>query len=166
MKCDEARPICFNCASAGRHCLGYNDLVDVRQHSSSLEADLPRELSVTLVQTEPERRALEFYCVYTSVHIAGSIDDHAFWRQHVVQRAHVDLGIRHAIIALASFYEEFESGSTASCNTFALEQYNRAIREHASFFKKKHGPATVEAYLTCLVFVCIEVCLHPLWDSV
>jgi hypothetical protein len=93
--------------------------------------------------------------VRTSLHLAGS-DDHGFWRELVIQQTYVDTGIRHAIIALASFYEDFESD--VENRVFALQQYNLAIRKHSDVFKNGNASAAVEAYLPCLVFVCIEVC--------
>ncbi|OKL56094.1 hypothetical protein UA08_08787 [Talaromyces atroroseus] len=152
VKCDEAKPACHNCCSTGRQCLGYSH--DNSQLLQASQGELLRQISASLGGTQRERRAFEFYCVRTSPRLTGS-DDHAFWGQLVIQRAYVDTGIRHAIIALASFYEDFESGAE-NC-VFALEQYNLAIRKHFDSFKSENGPATVEVYVSCLVFVCIEM---------
>lgn len=159
MKCDEAKPNCYRCTSNGRKCLGYNASPEVSDKHTSPE--LRKDISISFAGTDAERRAFGFYYARTSWCVAGS-QDHDFWRDLIPKRVHVDVGIRHAVLALASFYEDFESGADhrGSDNTFALKQYNLAIKEHVDLFHRESGPATAEAYLPCLVFVCIEV-IYP-----
>lgn len=113
---------------------------------------------MSCVRTDKERRAFEFYYDRTSVGLACP-REHDFWRVIVMQRVQVDAGVRHAVLALASLHEDFENNPVGgkSENTFALRQYNLAIREHLHRVAQEKGLGTIEAYLPCLLFVLIEV---------
>lgn len=110
--------------------------------------------------TDAEKHAFEYYRARTSSHLAG-IQDHEFWERFILQRAQVDAGVRHAIIALASFHEDFERGvieDVSSKEQFGLKQYNLAIKEQMNLAKSGNNASPEpEAYLPCIVFVTIEV---------
>lgn len=110
--------------------------------------------------TDAEQHAFEYYRARTSAQLAG-IQDHDFWDRLILQRAQVDAGVRHAIIALASFHENFERGAidnVGSNEQFGLKQYNLAIKEQMNLAKSGNNTSPEpEAYLPCIVFVTIEV---------
>lgn len=164
IKCDEAKPICHNCTSAARQCLGYsNDSpaeLPFSDQSHTSIVHLHQDVSAPFTSTDAEQHAFEYYRARTSSHLAG-IQDHEFWERLILQRAQVDAGVRHAILALASFHEDFERdgiGSVRSNESFGLKQYNLAIKEQMSLAKNGNQTSIEpEAYLPCIVFVCIEV---------
>lgn len=164
VKCDEAKPICHNCTTAGRQCLGYNDesLSESSSKPQSHTSVVPLHMSITAPFniTDAEQHAFEYYFARTSSHLAG-IHDQEFWERLILQRAQVDAGVRHAILALASFHEDFERGVVedfSSKEQFGLKQYNLAIKEQMNLVKNRNNTfAEPDAYLPCIVFVTIEV---------
>ena len=118
-------------------------------------------ISAPFAITDAEQHAFEYYRARTSAHLAG-IQDHEFWERLILQRAQVDAGVRHAIIALASFHEDFERGvieDVSSKEQFGLKQYNLAIKEQMNLVNSGNNTSPEpEAYLPCIVFVTIEVC--------
>ncbi|EEA28512.1 conserved hypothetical protein [Talaromyces marneffei ATCC 18224] len=162
VKCDEAKPVCHNCTVAARQCLGYNNYSSAQsllQSESHTSVHLNQVVSAPFTITDAEQHAFEYYRARTSSHLSG-IQDHEFWERLLLQRAQIDAGVRHAIIALASFHEDFERGmieNVRSKEQFGLKQYNLAIREQMSLATNGNkNPAEPEAYLPCIVFVTIE----------
>ncbi|EED22968.1 conserved hypothetical protein [Talaromyces stipitatus ATCC 10500] len=162
IKCDEGKPFCNNCTSVNRQCLGYSHSDSLsgssrknQVHSTTSVARLDRDISPALNSTDAEQRAFEYYRSRTSSHLAG-IQDQEIWERLILQRARVDPGVRHAIIALASFHEDFERGGferVKSNEVFGLKQYNLAIKEQINLVTNRNGRAEPEAYLPCIVFM-------------
>uniref|UniRef100_A0A093Y0Y5 Uncharacterized protein n=1 Tax=Talaromyces marneffei PM1 TaxID=1077442 RepID=A0A093Y0Y5_TALMA len=141
---------------------GYNNYSSAQsllQSESHTSVHLNQVVSAPFTITDAEQHAFEYYRARTSSHLSG-IQDHEFWERLLLQRAQIDAGVRHAIIALASFHEDFERGmieNVRSKEQFGLKQYNLAIREQMSLATNGNkNPAEPEAYLPCIVFVTIE----------
>jgi len=125
--------------------------------------------SMSFQGTSTERRAFAFFYQRTSTQLNG-FDDHTFWEGTVLQVAHIDVGVRHALIALAYLHEDFENGAVHRKveNTSVLKHYNLAIRNHLNLVANHEQASAAEAYkylIPCLIFIVIEVlpsCERPL----
>ena len=105
-----------------------------------------------------ERRAVSFFRERTGPQLAGFYECE-FWSRIILQAAHADDGLRHALVALAAVHEDYEGGSTVGGNnaSFALQQYNLAIGKNLEILTSGDGP-TLDKYMApCIVFVCIEM---------
>lgn len=169
MKCDEARPACQRCVSTDRRCPGYDDdslpvVLDPRVDRPTTRATrriLPRSPSVNVFESEQEFGAFNFFRDTTSPQISG-FNPRIFWNRLVLQAAHEDAGVRHALIALASTHECFgqKVKPRLEIEEFILGQYNQAINHHVRAFTQSGNPANADAYLvSCILFICIEVIL-------
>lgn len=78
------------------------------------------------------------------------------WNVHVLQLAHSENSIRHALLALSAYHELYINGKGgAGDGTFALINYNLAIRGILKPGAKPH-PLYVQL-ISCLIFICVEV---------
>lgn len=106
-----------------------------------------------------EGRAFSYFHQRVSSQLSGFRDDE-FWLRLVVPIATTDAGVRNALIALSSLHEDFVNGGVSYGhieNTFALQQYNKAIKKHLSDIGRCVQPCRIEEYLVpCLIFICIE----------
>ena len=166
VKCDEARPACKNCTSTGRTCDGYatsNSATFEKPSSIILHEPINRDLSLYAEASPRETRAFFFYFHQTGPQFSVGFDDSQFWEQLVPQSAFVKQGIWHALTALASCHEDFQKRDRGNVQNrrFTLCQYNKAI---SKFVSSEEGPyqADPDVYhlLSCLIFICIEVCVY------
>ena len=88
----------------------------------------------TVLGDAAERRSFHFFRSRTAPQLAGYfVSD--FWECLVPLFTHIQPAIRHAVIALASLQERFESNDDSILSSnydmaqggFSLKQYNRAI---------------------------------------
>ena len=103
-----------------------------------------------------ELRSLLYFRERTASQI-DSFFPSAFWGVLVPQIAHREPSIRHALVALSDFHEQFmlPSGSNGERPYFGLRQYNLAIRE---LLDPRAPPKTpLVSLLCCLLFITIEV---------
>ena len=80
-----------------------------------------------------------------------------FWSKLVLQVAHTEPSVRHAVFALSYFHERYRSGNRliGSGSDFGLKQYNLAIR---TLLGAPEGPNHLCARaICCVVFIIIEV---------
>lgn len=79
-----------------------------------------------------------------------------FWETLVLRAAHHEPAVRHGLIALGSLHEHqaLRPGDHA---TFALEQYNFAIRGLLSPSSENGRPSADICLITCVLFICFEV---------
>ncbi len=138
MKCDETRPSCQRCLTAGWACEYLPDDKDNMVKSNSrITKFLPKPTS-----NESPESALSEY--------SGSIQDYryfsffraktapllscysieGFWKCDVLQASHAEPAVKHALLAIAASHElvlkENSSDQTAS-RSFSLHHYNQAI---------------------------------------
>lgn len=143
--------------STGRKCDGYpTETCSWRQSPESKQpvAVMPK---ANLFRTEHEMRSYQFFHERTLSQIT-SLAHNDFWSRLVLQAAHTEPTIRHAIVALSEFHRRFLllPGEGASNEPhFALWHYNRAINKvlravdsHDSLYLR---------LICCVVFVSIEV---------
>jgi hypothetical protein len=129
IKCDDLQPTCFKCTSTRRVCDGYNETP-----SNSLPSNINY-----LIETGPflgtnaslqSRRSFAFFVQATCPQLAGFFGSD-FWERLVLQAAHHESAIRHAIVAVGSLHEQFGSQTVKSeaNRTFAFQYYTLAIRD-------------------------------------
>lgn len=157
VKCDERFPLCRNCESTGRTCDGYEFL---RSLGSMSLVRCPPSFPQLTFSNAKEGRAFSYFHQRVSIQLAGFHDDE-FWLRLVIPIAATDSSVRNALIALAALHEDFvEDGSSCGRieNTFALSQYNKAIKRHIDDIREHVQSTCIELYLVpCLIFICIEV---------
>ncbi|KIX07680.1 uncharacterized protein Z518_02334 [Rhinocladiella mackenziei CBS 650.93] len=95
--------------------------------------------------------------------LAGAFDA-SFWTGMALQVARIVSSLRHAMIALASYWENVvvpgsDKRSTFDweCGTFTLQQYTIAISEMRKSLQPAGKPSTVELLMSNLLFVCMEM---------
>lgn len=130
MKCDETKPNCNRCVSAGRVCRS--------SRSPSPQAGDPSEptrqvqyASSDWLATPTEKRSFQFFLTHAGRQLGGFFEGQ-FWSREVLQAAVRYPAIRHLVVALGVTYEGFErSGSGTAAEEdirFALQQCNHSIK--------------------------------------
>lgn len=81
-----------------------------------------------------------------------------FWKSLVLQTAHHEPVVKHALIALGALHEEFQQDDhDGKENSFAIAQYVRAI-ELMVGSKSQNDALNVDvALIACILFICFEV---------
>lgn len=110
-----------------------------------------------------ERRCFDFFLNRTTSQLSGFwVSD--FWGCFILQAAHHQPAIRHAVLALGSLHERFEAGDRSVVSPiwdkgeggFALQQYNQAIQQLIK--PTSEGEQAIDVCLiACLLFACFEV---------
>lgn len=113
--------------------------------------------------SDEERRCFDFFLNRTASQLSGFWDSD-FWGCLILQAAHHQPAIRHAVLALGSLHERFEAGDRSVMSPiwhrgeggFALKQYNQAIQQLIK--PKSVGQQAVDVCLiACMLFACFEV---------
>lgn len=108
----------------------------------------------TTLGSGQETRHLQFFVEKTLLQLQTFFPDE-LWSKYVLQMAYSDDCIRHGLVALASHHESYVSKEDGENNSFALREYNLAIKSltgTAGLQKQPHIHL-----LSCLLFMCIEV---------
>lgn len=117
----------------------------------------------SLFTCERERRGFDFFRQCTIPQLSALFDS-GFWTRLVLQTTHHEPAIRHAAIALGALHECFEESvsnlkfSGQEQNVFAMQQYVKAIGLLVEPIQKRRKQAADVALMTCVLFVCFEVC--------
>jgi hypothetical protein len=104
VKCDQTRPSCMQCMRTGRACDGYASVVE----KSSLAAILATTPSLAIVKTAKEHRSLLYFENRTAIEFSGWYDGE-FWSGLVLQTSSSEACVRHALLALGSLHEAFQT---------------------------------------------------------
>ncbi|KAI9745015.1 MAG: hypothetical protein M1818_001293 [Claussenomyces sp. TS43310] len=107
------------------------------------------------MESDLERRTFHFFCKRT-VGILSGIFNPTFWTRLVLQAAHHEPAIRHAVIALGALHERSEVGSRDESSIFAMQQYGKAIRCLVKPIQEKQKQAADVVLITCVIFVSFE----------
>ncbi|KAK0621013.1 hypothetical protein B0T14DRAFT_522566 [Immersiella caudata] len=142
VKCDEAKPSCNKCTTTGRTCDGYA----TQPYATPLSSGLRLHVS------EAEFRALDFFHRNVASAIAGSLNADLFWTHTVQQASQREPAVRHAVAAISSLYECLGTARSPHRNTFALQQYNRAIAELVTA-----TPDEAVILFVCILMICVEL---------
>lgn len=153
----------FRCTSTGRICDGYpiTDAFRVQVWSISQASEPQKSISV-LTEFGKNVRYLEFYHHCAQPALSSNFDKE-FWSRIVLQMAHSEPAVRHALIALGYLYET-ETGSMKHARSklvadeergVLLVHYNKSIHCLVSSMARSVQNTEV-ALVTCVLFVCIE----------
>ncbi|KAG9234779.1 hypothetical protein BJ875DRAFT_293666 [Amylocarpus encephaloides] len=160
VKCDETRPACLRCVSTDRICDGYPHVQAPRSSHASI-ISLPDiagpALDIEIRASPQSKRSFSYFLQRTRPQLAGFFGSD-FWERLVLQAAHRESAVRHALVAIGSVHELSERQTAASdvSRAFALEQYNLAIRE-LLVAPSQGGERGVDVCLiACILFACLE----------
>ncbi|KAI4112873.1 MAG: hypothetical protein LQ345_006042 [Seirophora villosa] len=110
-----------------------------------------------------ERRSFAFFRLRTIPEISGFFPSD-FWDRLVPLASFYEPALKHAVIALASLHERFENGDESILKSnndiaeggFALQQYNKAIRQLIQPSGKQSKPSLDTSLVACVLFACFE----------
>ena len=105
--------------------------------------------------TPEQTRALQFFFDQTAPQLGNFISDE-LWSRRVLQLAHGDTCMRHALVALSSYHERFVNVAEDGESLYGLQQYNLAIRELVKADAQKLSYLPVQL-VSCAVFISMEV---------
>lgn len=113
--------------------------------------------------THQERQAFDVFRNRVTAQLSGHFDGW-FWKRAVLQASHQEPIIKHATLALSGLAQSvqtkdptrFLSQPDAFEGSFALQHYNRAIKELRSSAQRGHLRLDV-CLITCLLFAAFEV---------
>lgn len=126
VKCDEQRPRCKRCVSAGRTCSGYSSSA-----SPSPASKVDQGMNVWLSSNE-QKRSFDFFLKRAGSRLGGHFNT-PFWSREVLQAALDYPSICHLIVALGASYELYEcNNSDRQQSQFCLQECNRSITKLAS----------------------------------
>jgi hypothetical protein len=101
--------------------------------------------------------------------ISGAFDSD-FWSRLLLQASYHEPCVRHAIIALGALHEQFESGEQLVSelgggnkvdSEFALRQYVKSLGHLLEPVRGGGRQKADVALMTCVLFICFEVCVPP-----
>ncbi|KAJ4985191.1 hypothetical protein SVAN01_09327 [Stagonosporopsis vannaccii] len=152
VKCDEKRPQCLKYVSS------YTSEEYVLTRSD------PSKALATLPDFGNDMHYLEFYYHCVGPKLSGRFDTD-FWSRTILQMAHVEPGVRSALIALGHLSQR-QNGSLQQARRAAVDpndaerrpfwvNYNKAIRHLINHMSKPSFSAEV-GLVICLLFACIE----------
>ena len=188
VKCDEGKPKCHRCESTGRKCDGYGPLfrnkspaerspllTESSSHSNVSSSPTPEFRAPTsLIPATPsingnlgsldESRSLEYFRLRTIPQLSGFLES-KFWSYYVLQMAASEPTIRHAVVAIGSLHERFETGDSSILRSsldkleggFALQQYLQAIGRLIGPLSKQSQQSLDVALTACVLFTCFDV---------
>lgn len=150
----------------GRQCEGYQmearhvASADEAQDSAGYHMNADLELyrpSAVPNQSRTEARYLQYFSEKTVAQLTYFFPDD-LWNVTILQIAQSHPSVRHALSSLSWYHERFVRPTTDLGNeaSFALVQYNLAIK-HVLVEQQPSQPVHV-GIISCLLFVCIEVC--------
>ncbi|KAI3553149.1 C6 zinc finger protein [Colletotrichum abscissum] len=178
VKCDETKPACLRCTKTGRKCDGY---LPASKPGSSNDGSPGSDDSISRLSPavsafadwaggSREQRAFDFYRNFSAPSIFSDGVASTLWKKLVPHFCHAEPAIRHAVLAISSLHETLTLPSTSDpiteeansprmlTNTFAAEQYGKALKCLQEWKPTASSPATVPL-LACLLFICIEFML-------
>lgn len=177
VKCDESRPSCKKCTCTGRVCDGYSTLTFSRRElaaaSQVLAAGrdtsttrpnefglLPRLIADATFSDVLEKRYFQFFRQRT-VTSTNSLVDARFWDRILLQSAHREPAVKHAVLALSSWHQhsepDLDNDTRQKHRLYSEQQHQKALVE-AQALLASAGPQTSPdvVLIACIVFICFE----------
>ncbi|UNI24212.1 hypothetical protein JDV02_009978 [Purpureocillium takamizusanense] len=160
VKCDEGRPGCMRCQSAGKKCQGYQPPpVGYFTWDELLSTTRPRPALAAVPEASSlELRGMSFYRHVVAPSVGGPVKS-TFWTKTVAEVLHREPAARHAIQAISALYEHSSLGLSDGPTVpyedgrRAVTHYNAAIRHLVS----PAGPSSKDTVmLVCILFIYIE----------
>ncbi|KAF7904949.1 uncharacterized protein EAF01_005471 [Botrytis porri] len=156
IKCDEAKPACVKCTSSRRVCPGY--YIPTLDSSPSGDMNLiTTNSSFDILSSPQSKRSFAFFMQRTCSQLAGFFGSD-FWERLVLQTAHHESAVRHALVALGAIHELSEQKTQISDidKAFALEQYNFAIRDLLAPLSRNEERGVDVCLIACIIFANFE----------
>ncbi|KAK4448051.1 hypothetical protein QBC34DRAFT_353613 [Podospora aff. communis PSN243] len=177
IKCDEGRPACNRCTSAGRVCEGYGIWggggVILTQHvqlglsTGSTPCMLIPQPSISVPAasgTSEEHLVFEWFRNRAARKLQGSLVLN-FWDTLLIQASLTEPAIYHAVLALSSVHKQNPTG-VEICGTpedapdkheqFTLRHYVKAIHHLQPHLASNDRPSLRIALIACVVFVGLD----------
>lgn len=157
VKCDEATPQCRRCAVGGRRC----------EYNTTQKALTRNLITIYLPPTQGppvlfvNDRGLDFFHQNLATMLDGQLNsDSGFWGNLVLQLAHSEPSIRHAVSAISFFYRDVESSlrdpaGYVNANPEAQQEWSKAIKSLSARIQTSPNSSLVPL-VCCLLFTCIE----------
>jgi hypothetical protein len=143
---------CSSGTSTGRTCDGY-------EATANNATQAPPVTQPLKVQADSlEIRSIEFFFERSRTQLAALFHDE-WWHTQILQLAYTEISIRHALVALSMYHEQFTNRQAKIKVQFATRQQNLAIRK---LLLSNQRSLTHLHPTTCYIFICIEVCLLKL----
>ncbi|KAI9642968.1 hypothetical protein NHQ30_008702 [Ciborinia camelliae] len=156
-KCDETKPACLKCTSTRRVCPGYHHVQPLDLSPSGDTILITTEPSFNILSSPQSKRSFAFFMRRTCSQLAGFFGSN-FWERLVLQTAHHESAIRHAVVALGSIHElsERKTPVLELDKAFALEQYNLAIRDLLVPLSRNEKRGVDVCLIACILFAHFE----------
>ncbi|KAL2870720.1 Zn(II)2Cys6 transcription factor [Aspergillus lucknowensis] len=159
IKCDEAKPNCRNCTRSKREC-AYASASPDGKSDLRIVIYTPK---ASFAATEAEKHSLEFFLA----RMRSRFPMH--FTQPVLQAAHQEDVLAHAVIALGAMQQVYEYDDSSAIGTwsplsqFAMQQYGKALRllrDRVILNARGKGTTSPDIILiSCIFFACFE-CLR------
>ena len=165
VKCDEQRPSCWRCTSAGRECKGYGIWTD----SQHLDRPAANSLNVlySLRNTGPvgrlstEDRQVFEWCMLANLH---GVFPFPFLESLLPQACYNESAVLYCVLALGSVHKKafmIQLATASPCDienlqSATLRHYNTAISLVNGSQHVRSRTSTRVALMVCLTFVLIE----------
>ncbi|KAJ5988161.1 hypothetical protein N7481_003371 [Penicillium waksmanii] len=154
VKCDEQRPKCKRCISAGWDCTGYSAEVRPKLESNIQIYNIPFKIP----GSRTDRELLHFYCC-EAAQCLSRFSDSTLWTQLILQRSQHQPVIRNSLVALSSLYREYlKVGSNQLGNSPKTIQLMAKSHKQLSTYLLTPG-ASPEAALVCSLIFYVFECL-------
>ena len=159
---------CSICLVAGHRCHDYTDrwtiiTPDELARLPTRRSIVAHHLSFDFPGSQKERRFMSYFHEQSVPDLAGIFNSN-FWNRIVLQVGRREPAIHHALVALSAAHENFklkqdpeEADARASNQSFAIQQYNKAIKHLSEHLSSGTGRVGAEvALICCVVFICLE----------
>lgn len=151
----------MRCVKSGRLCEGYH--IPTRKRSPedplTIIAYVPKPVQPHPEASPQELRALSFFQTKTANQLKGPFTDE-IWSRLILQYAHGEPAIRHAIIALGSIHELYINGLDGYddlIDQFATKHYQKSIQEICKLNEAPSDSRAINVALTtCVLFTGYE----------
>ena len=126
----------------------------------------PQDPSLGLPGSDKKQRHFECFRQRPVVEFSGYFDSN-FWDQLVSQVSHHDSAVRHAVIALGSLYEKFDTqrevdrphAQATVCRKDSIEQYNQALGHLQQKLEDNEDGKAQSTLICCILFIAFETFL-------
>ncbi|KIH90528.1 hypothetical protein SPBR_00485 [Sporothrix brasiliensis 5110] len=164
VKCDEAKPVCKRCAIGGRSCT-----------YAPAEAASPARQNVIVVYVPPpsvhdgptlstNSAGIDFFHHHIAASLDGQVDPlvgSAFWGRLVLQLAHAEPCVRHAVAAASLVHQDVQlslrhPAGYVAANRRAHAAWQRAAQSLAARIQRRSPDAHLVALVCSLLFTLIE----------
>jgi hypothetical protein len=98
VKCDEGKPFCQRCVSAGRQCDGYPDAMPrTKGLTNAVSLVTPLRLKQHELQT------LDYFVSVTAPQLSSSLDS-SFWSHQLLQLCHAEPFVLEAVLSISTLH--------------------------------------------------------------